>query len=132
MQIDVDFDVWKALTARRDSEDVSYNDVLRDLLGLGSPRLPLSGQSAAPSEKEFQSRNLVLPSGTTLRAKYKSRQYHAEIRDGRWIDEQGVEHDSPSAAARHITGTNVNGLRFWHGRLPKQSDWYPLDTLALL
>ena len=31
--IEVDFDVYKALTLRRPSEGVSENDVLRELLG---------------------------------------------------------------------------------------------------
>ncbi len=31
--IDVDFDVLKALMLKRASESVSYNEVLRDLLG---------------------------------------------------------------------------------------------------
>jgi len=30
--IEIDFDVYKALTARRPSEDVTENDVLRQLL----------------------------------------------------------------------------------------------------
>jgi hypothetical protein len=32
--LDVDFDVFKALTNRRATEAVTYNDVLREILGL--------------------------------------------------------------------------------------------------
>lgn len=32
--IDIDFDVYKALTMRREKEEMSYNDVLRQMLGL--------------------------------------------------------------------------------------------------
>lgn len=35
MTIDIDFDVFKELTRRRSSEEVTYNDVIRELLGLG-------------------------------------------------------------------------------------------------
>jgi hypothetical protein len=33
--LDVDFEVFKALTNRRATESVTYNDVIRELLGLG-------------------------------------------------------------------------------------------------
>ena len=32
-RIDVDFEVFKELTVRRASESVTYNDVIRELLG---------------------------------------------------------------------------------------------------
>ena len=35
--IEIDFDVYKKLTVRRESEEVSYNDVIRDLLKM-SPK----------------------------------------------------------------------------------------------
>jgi hypothetical protein len=38
--IEVDFEVFKALTARREQESVTPNDVLRGLLGLGSGAVP--------------------------------------------------------------------------------------------
>ena len=34
MTIEIDFDVFKELTNRRKTENVSYNDVLRELLNL--------------------------------------------------------------------------------------------------
>ena len=42
MNIEIDFDVFKALTLRRSTEDISYNDVLRELLGLGPQKNPVS------------------------------------------------------------------------------------------
>jgi hypothetical protein len=35
-QIGVDFEVFKELTARRASESVTYNDVIRELLGVAN------------------------------------------------------------------------------------------------
>lgn len=43
MQIDIDFEVFKALTALRESEADSYNAVLRRLLGLTSQQPTLGG-----------------------------------------------------------------------------------------
>ena len=34
--IEVDFDVYKVLTMKRETESVTYNDVLRKMLGLGA------------------------------------------------------------------------------------------------
>lgn len=36
--IDVDFEVYKALTIRRETEEMTYNDVLRHLLSLGEQK----------------------------------------------------------------------------------------------
>lgn len=134
MQIEIDFDVWKTLTAMRSGEDVSYNDVLRSMLNLDkSTALAKNSteQNYSPL-RDFQSRNLVLPDGTLLRAKYKGRMFNARIIDGRWVDEEGKEHSSPSSAAGAITGTTVNGLRFWEGRRPDLGVWHRLDTLSAL
>jgi len=144
MQIEIDFQVYKALTSLRENERHSYNDVIRELLGL-EPRIhpeSIVGKMtrasegisrafvSAPSASGFSSRGLFLPDGTRLRAIYKNTLYQAEIADGRWIDEQGREHSSPSSAATHITNTNVNGWRFWEAMRPSDEQWHRLDRLA--
>jgi len=142
--IHVGLAVYKALTARLE-EGLTHDDVLRDLLALDSvvepePDDPL-GLSAFSDQFQqvlhsqstkggFFSRGLWLPNDTRLRARYKQRQYQAAIRDNVWIDESGHQHTSPSAAATAITGTNVNGLRFWEALRPLDSAWRRLDTLV--
>ena len=71
--------------------------------------------------------NTFFPNGTRFRATYKGRTFAAEIRDGCWIGSDGLVRTSPSAAAGAISGTNVNGWRFWHGLLPETSNWRRLD-----
>ena len=133
MQIDIDFEVFKALTARRRDEGHTYNEVIRELLGIPRAADPKGNDSPPLGEKRsFESRDLSLPHGTQLRATYKGSVYTARIEDGRWIDEDGIEHGSPSAAARHITGNSVNGLRFWQGKRPTDTGWLNLDVLMLL
>lgn len=142
--IQVGLGVYKALTARLE-EGLTYDDVLRELLTLDSvvepePEDPLGLvefsdrlQQAVHSQSGkggFFSRGLWLPNGTRLRARYKQRQYQAEIRDSAWIDEGGGSHTSPSAAATAITRTNVNGLRFWEAMRPLDTVWRRLDTLV--
>jgi hypothetical protein len=138
-QIDVDLDVFKALTARIDLDGQTHNDVLRELLVLDSPvehdeahspflaAADALGRAAAAGA--FYSRGLSLPNGTRLRSRYKGRFFEAEIRDGQWIADDGSIHDSPSAAATAITETNVNGLRFWEGMRPGDRGWRRLDVI---
>lgn len=144
--IQVSLPVFKALTARLE-EGLTHDDIIRDLLRLDSPVEPEGGSAVQDVTTIFQdklgevlheqsgrggffSRGLWLPNGTQLRARYKQQEYLAEIRDNSWTDEGGRHHSSPSAAATAITGTNVNGLRFWEARRPTDTVWRRLDALV--
>ena len=128
MQIDVDFDVFKALTLRRETEDVTYNDVLRELLDLGSTKLVSQPRASGGGGCTFK--GVFLPNGTQLRVTYKGALYRAEIRDGHWLDEAGTPRSSPSDAATAITGTQVNGWRFWEVKRPNDPAWRKLVALT--
>ena len=139
--ISVSLEVYKQLTARLE-EGQSHDDVIRDLLSLDSI-VELENPTNAAFERlsdaltssllsrgnGFVSRGLWLPNETQLRARYKQREYRASIIDERWLDENGGPHSSPSAAAAAITGTNVNGLRFWEAKRPSDAGWRRLDVL---
>ena len=136
--INVDLDVFKALTSMIQSEGQDHNDVLREVLKLDSPieaEPPSTGVETLNAlarlacAGQFYSRGLVLPDGTELRARYKGVQHLAFIRNGRWWSEDGREFSSPSAAASSITDTTVNGWRFWEGRLPGDKGWRRLDVI---
>lgn len=143
MQIDVSLDVFKALTERLSYDGQTYSDLIAELLRAES--LVEAEDQSVPDMMDhrvmlkqaerggFASRKLWLPHGTELRARYKNREYRARIDNNAWLDEAGGgPHGSPSAAARAITGTSVNGLRFWEARRPGDRDWIRLDTLSLL
>jgi hypothetical protein len=140
MQIDIDFPVYKALTALRESESDSYNDVLRRLLEI--PTAPQTPEA----ELEWQDfdlkpymidRNLPgvwygnvhFPPGTKFRATYKGQTHLAEVRNNQWVGEDGKVRRSPSDAAGAISGTNVNGWRFWNAQRPGDTEWRRLDEL---
>lgn len=159
MQIDIDFDVYKALTILRQSETDTYNHVLRRLLGLPTSldresmnKLGIMGigargdkiereAGAAQEKPDFLDRiaaalkggtsfnGVWFPEGTKFRATYKGQSYHASIAGGRWTDQNGMTHSSPSAAASAISQTNVNGWRFWYAMLPGEQEWRLLDSL---
>jgi hypothetical protein len=139
--IDVSLAVYKKLTSLLE-EGQSYDDVLRVLLGADSPteirdfeidieeNIPsFSWRAALGRSNGFVSRLLFLPNGTKLRARYKNSDYHAAIVSNKWLDSDGNSQTSPSAAAKMITGTNVNGLRFWEAQLPDQLGWRRLESL---
>ena len=77
-QIDVDFEVFKELTARRASESVTCNDVIRELLGLKNAAATTPKQNGA-----WVYRGVQFPDGTQLRATYKGKNIHRG--DQRWL-----------------------------------------------
>ena len=109
--IEVDFDVYKALTLRRPSENVTENDVLRELL-----RLPLKHQSTAPAGTatpgDWVTKGIRFPAGTEFRANYKGQTYLARVDSGALVL-NGERFDTPSSAAMSITRNPVNGWTFW-------------------
>ena len=169
MQIEIDFEVFKALTALRHSESDSYNAVIRrllDLPGTGGeldsaainallgkaipPPIPspsararqkggIFGLAGNLDGKQVPTNALAryaggiwlgnahFPEGTRFRANYKGQTYFAEVRDGKWIGQDGVQRSSPSEAASAITGNNVNGWRFWLVQMPEDPSWRKLD-----
>ena len=149
MHIEIDFDVFKTLTALRESESDSYNQVIRRLLSLtnaelsDAPRIPPPSKGILVEDAFAKARfvaSLVeamkfgvwfgqrhFPEGTKFRATYKGKSYFAEVRDGNWVGQDGIVRRSPSDAAGAISGTNVNGWRFWYAQIPPDQDWHRLD-----
>ena len=62
-------------------------------------------------------RSLPLEAGQQLVARYKGEQHTCEVveREGElvYVRPGGETFTSPSAAGRAVTGSNVNGYRFW-------------------
>jgi len=126
--IDIDFDVFKALTLRRASEEISYNDVLRDLLGLGSKRTSSMIQELTSTDGDWVTKGVHFPNGTEFRATYKGKIHYAKVESGILVLE-GRRYDSPSSAAGSITGNPVNGWDFWECRFPGRSSWQMIKSL---
>lgn len=123
--IEIDFEVFKTLTNLRATEDVTYNDVLRELL-----KLPAQSK-AAPSKnpgKPWAVDSTSFPAGSEFKAEYKGKAYLGIAKDGK-LEVEGHKFSTPSAAAMHITQTNVNGWRFWHCKLPGSNQFVPIERL---
>lgn len=130
--IEIDFQVYKALTARRETETVTYNDVIRGLLGF--PTSTVEGVAAAPQVTAAGSgtpwiyKGVRFPEGTEFRATYQGALHRALVRNSQ-LEVNGQTSASPSDAARLITGTSVNGWTFWECRFPGQAQWRILKSL---
>jgi hypothetical protein len=125
--IEVDFDVYKALTMRRPSEDVTENDVLRELLQLPRKREPRPAP-ATPAPGDWITKGVRFPAGTEFRAHYKGQTYLGRVESGALVLD-GKPYDSPSAAAMSIARSAVNGWRFWEARLPGEAGWKMIESL---
>jgi hypothetical protein len=125
--IDVDFDVFKALTARRPSEEVTENDVLRELFRL-PPKNPAPASGDGPAPGEWVAKGVRFPAGTEFRASYKGQIYLARVEGGALVLD-GESFHSPSKAAMTITKTHLNGWNFWECRFPGKSSWQLIKTL---
>jgi hypothetical protein len=125
--IDIDFDVFKALTARRESEAFTINDVIRTLL-----KLPAIGEKTKVAPRstvdDWVSKGVKFPVGTEFRAAYKGAAYSGVVKAGQLLI-GGKRAYSVSNAATMVTGTNVNVWNFWECKLPGESRW---RTLAVL
>ena len=125
--IEVDFDVFKALTMRRPSEDVSENDVLREILGLPARKQgAVVGTPSSPDD--WVVKGARFPAGTEFRAKHKGQIFLARVDSGALVH-NGKIFNSPSAAAVSITGNPVNGWNFWEARLPGRTNWTMMRAL---
>jgi hypothetical protein len=126
--IKIDFDVFKGLTLRRSTENVTYNDVLRKLLGLNprKRRAPLDKQISGAGD--WVTKGVRFPNGTKFRASYKGQTYYGKVESGRLVVDNKRFH-SPTAAAVSITGHQVNGWTFWECCMPGKSFWKTIKSL---
>lgn len=125
--VEVDFDVYKALTMRRPSENVTENDVLRELLKL-TPRHLVAAPTAVSAQGDWVAKGVRFPAGTEFRANYKGQTYLARVDNGALVL-NGERFDTASSAAMSITKGPVNGWTFWECRLPGQPSWQMIKTL---
>jgi len=126
--IDVDFEVFKQLTIRRATEQVTYNDVVRELLGLKPAATAVARVVNGVQAEDWVAKGVRFPAGTEFRATYKGKVLTACVEGGALVL-NGQRYDSPSPAAMSVTNSAVNGWRFWECRLPGKSTWQLMENL---
>lgn len=129
----VDFDVYKAITALRESESMTENDVLRQVLGLTKKTEQQSDfedikKLVEPLLGSLTVKGVTFPEGTQFRASYKGLIHTATVENGNIIV-NGQRCKSPSKAAEAITGNSVNGWKFWECKLPSDNHWIAISSL---
>lgn len=126
--VDIDFDVYKALTVLRTSEADTYNDVMRALLKL--PPLGKLPRVAEPTEgMAWVSKGVIFPDGTEFRATYKGQNVTARVARGRLRGAGDKVAGSLSQAARLVTQNSVDGWTFWEVKRPSDMKWQRSGTL---
>ena len=128
--IQIDFDVFKAITARREHEKMTENDVLRALLGLSLTTrvLPLAERGVEETDKYWMSEGVRFPVGMVLTHTFRGgRTVEATIVEtGILVD--GKVHGGLSPAGTAVAGYQLNGWRFW-GLPNKAGKWVSADSL---
>jgi hypothetical protein len=123
--IPIDFEVFKALTARLKSSEDTYNSVLRRELKLGIESLT---SERIEHGRPWNIDGVSLPHGTELRARHKGETHFGRVEDGALVV-RGKRYASPSPAAIAITGTSINGWKFWEYRRFGSTGWSIIDGL---
>jgi hypothetical protein len=126
--IDIDFDVFKALTMLRTSEADTYNDVLRVLLKL-TPLEKRPSVAEPTKGMAWVSKGVVFPDGTEFRATYKGQNVTARVARGRLRGAGDKIATSLSHAARLVTQNSVDGWSFWEVKRPDDLKWQQAGTL---
>lgn len=125
--IEIDFEVFKALTAKRSSESISENDVLRELLNL-PPRKPSVTEMGNGTGKPFITEGVEFPHGTDFRMKYRSQWFTGKVSDGGLVV-NGTRYTAVSAPACAITKNARNGWRDWECKFPGESTWQTISSV---
>ena len=136
--IEIDFDVHKAIETERKSFSETPNQVLRRLLKIDSAKpqsvVKANYQSELSMGKNWVGKGITLPHGSLLRAEYNGRLHEGKIVDGRWYVE-GNFYTSPSGAlgsvARTKNGkkTSLDGWIYWEVKRPGDKDWIKINSL---
>lgn len=123
MNIEIDFEVYKALTARLENEQDTYNDVIRRLLDLKKQVTPTE-----TSQASWFGYGVSLPVGTQLRTNYKKTERLGIVR-ANGLEVEGELYPSLSAAAIGVVGQNTNGWTFWKYHDVATRSWKPMMAL---
>jgi hypothetical protein len=122
--IEIDFDVFKKITSLRETEQITPNDVLRELLNLPKRNKNIIDVSAG---KSWMVKGVSFPHGTEFSAIYKGQEYKAIVDNGALLI-KNKRFFSPSLAAVSITGYPVNGWNFWKCKMPGKQNWDLIES----
>lgn len=126
-RIEIDLEVHKEIESRRRSFGQTQNDILRDLLGLGTADEKTTN-TMGETGPVWRYKNIPFPVGLELRSQY-NRVNHTALVVEHGIEYKGEVFTSPSGAAVEAAGNSVNGWRFWSYYDKGAGRWKSIDSL---
>ncbi len=115
--IEIDSDVFNALSSRQTSGNVTLNNVLRNLLGLNKSETDVK-KSKVESWLPWVTEGLTFPHGTLFRCRYKGRLHMAKVDNGSLVL-RGRRFLSLTEAVYAITRMYVSDAwLFWENWMP--------------
>lgn len=123
--IPIDLEVLRELTARLEGPNDNCNAVLRRMLELESVS---RAEQMDPAGEPWVCDGVIFPPGTDFRASYRGQLYSGRVERGALVV-NGERFLSPSRAASSITGTSVNGWKFWECLRGDDTKWVAIDGL---
>ena len=143
-QLSIDFDIHRAIEKNRRGFEDTDNNVLRRLLGLGSPPATAhpgnTGQAHSGIEvqqtngRSWRGKGVELPEGTELRLVHPNVHASGRIRHGEW-NVEGEKFNTPSHAVCSIVSKtlgreiSLNGWKHWDIKRPNDSRFIPINSL---
>ncbi len=125
--IEIDFEVYRELTSRRASEEMSYNDVLRQMLGL-PPKPMESGLAKTETEaQDWKVGPIVFSEFTEIKLTHKGKVHAGRVEKGAFVM-QGKAYAILDELVQEITEGNPQDWIFWSQRRPGESSWTELKA----
>jgi len=76
--------------------------------------LPAAGGDSSTRTLRMASRDpRIPPAGSAIVRSYKGKKLRVLVLDGEGFEYDGQRYDTLSAVAKHITGSHINGFRFF-------------------
>jgi hypothetical protein len=126
-KIEIDVEVHKAIESLRASFDQTPNDILREVFQLEQTE---ARQATEPANQAatWTTKDVQFEVGDKLQANYKGQLIEAEVVEG-GLQVNGSVYHAPSTAACEVTGTSVNGWKFWKYLDRERGTWRYISEL---
>lgn len=117
VQVEIEFGVWKKLNNLL----IDENDTLSSVIDRH-----ICQERSQPKVWTYE--GVEFPIGSEIKAKFKRDIHTGRVVDGGLLV-KGEVFDSPSAAAKAVTGTQRNGWDFWSCRFPGSQTWIEIRQM---
>jgi hypothetical protein len=125
--IEVDFDTFKAITARRPDESVTEGEVVRSALGL-PPAKGIVNSIKTAFATSWLSEGVAFKVGEELQHRFRGGKTAMARITASGVEFEGKVYGGLSPAAKAAAGHEANGWQFWEVRRADGA-WIKADSL---